>query len=405
MTFGMMRLIIELGLSLHFFLRLRLAFGGGWWQAPVLLGLGLLLAPMFPQTRNLLPQPVLNIILQITPYWSGYLICFTVLSIALDLLRLAILPFPDIVSHKWLTWLLAVILPLMAAMPLWAGFMEGASLTVIRTINFWRPLWPLFLLVSILLFLNIALAHGKISYPGLADFSWWKFFSLKRMVPLTLILSLGLSLFAYYEAYHPRLVNLSLSTSKMPPGRESLRIVQLTDVHLSGFIGHEELARVVEMVKGAKPDILVVTGDLVDGDISQRGGEADLLATIKPPYGSYAVLGNHELYRGTRNSLDFYQRAGLRLLRGEAVATAGIVIAGVDDEAFGDSGNQKAPVQLLRAYAQDPRFMLFLKHRPRLTPGTAGLFDLQLSGHTHGGQIWPGHYLIKRANGVVSGLH
>ena len=336
MSFRLMRLIFEAGLGLHFFLRLRLAFGGGWWQLPVLLILGVYLSPRVPYLRAWLPSQALDYILLFTPYITGFLICFTMLAIFFDLLRLLTMLFSAIAK---------------------------------------------------------------------ADFSWGKIFAAKRLVPVTLILSAALFGYGYYEAYHPRLVHISLASKKLPPGVERLRIVQLSDVHLSHFLGYRELEKIVELAQSAQPDILTVTGDLVDSDMSGRSAEADLLSTIKAPYGAFGVLGNHELYVGANNSIAFYKRAGLTLLRGEAKVSGGLVIAGVDDEAFRESGNRKSALQLLRDYKDDPRFVLFLKHRPQLAPGTAGLFDLQLSGHTHGGQIWPAHYLVGRANGVVNGLH
>lgn len=240
----------------------------------------------------------------------------------------------------------------------------------------------------------------------LAGKSWWGLLAAKKAVPAALILAFLLAAFSYYEAFHPRVAKVELFSSRLPDGLESLRIVQLTDVHLSRFIGRSNLKGMVDKAQAAQPDILVVTGDLVDADMSQRMGEAELLAAFQLRFGSYAVLGNHEMYAGQVNSVNFYKKAGLHLLRGEAVEAGGLIIAGIDDEAFGSRGNVLPPDKLLDAYRTDPRFVLFLKHRPEPAPGTDGLFDLQLSGHTHGGQIFPGHLIIKKANGgFLHGLY
>ncbi len=334
MSFYSMRLLLEVTLSLHFFLRCRAAFGGGWWQLPVLIGLGLLAAPQIFRGRPWLVDSWGEVLASAAPLWSGFLILFLVVAVGLDLARL-------------LTGL--------------AGLVSGRS--------------------------------------------WWKLLAARRAVPLALILTAALAVHSYYMAYHPRLVRVEVPTAKLPAGEDRLRIVQLTDVHLSRLIGLEDLRRMAGLVREARPDILVVTGDLVDMDMSLRRGEAELLAGLTPRYGSFAVTGNHELYAGEDNALAFFRASGLHLLRGEAVTAGGIVIAGIDDEVFGGRSNHQPADRLLGQHQGDGRFILFLKHRPALAPDTAGRFDLQLSGHTHGGQIWPGHYLIQRVNGFLSGLH
>ena len=335
MSFYAMRLLIELSLSLHFFIRLRAAFGGGWWQLPVLLWMGLMLIPIFMQGSGLVPRSVMDVLPYVWPLWLGFLLFFTLAAISLDGLRL----------------------------------LTGAA--------------------------------GAVS-----GHSWWAVLKAKRAVPAALGLALLMSLYSYYMAYNPRLVKVAFQSGKLPEGVDSLRIVHLTDIHLSRFVTNRDLRRIAALAARAEPDILVVTGDLVDTDMKNRQDDALVFTeTIKPRYGSFAVFGNHERYAGEKNSADFYRAAGLRLLRGEAVESGGIVVAGVDDEGFGESANRQPAGQLLRSFKDSGKFVLFLKHRPALAPGTAEVFDLQLSGHTHGGQIWPGHFLIKRVNGVLHGLH
>jgi predicted MPP superfamily phosphohydrolase len=235
-----------------------------------------------------------------------------------------------------------------------------------------------------------------------APAAWGGLLSAGNKAGLALMLAAALTLHSYSMAYRPRLVTVELTTGKLPAGVDELRIVQVSDTHLSHLIGYAELKRQLDLVEEAAPDLVVFTGDLLD---SPRGAayerEAALLAALRPRLGVFAVLGNHERYFGLPEALDFYRRAGLNLLRGRAEETGGLVVAGVDDEAF---GGQEDAARLLEGFRDDPRFIIFLKHRP--ATGAQGFFDLQLSGHTHGGQIWPNHFLAARANnGLLHGLH
>ena len=144
-------------------------------------------------------------------------------------------------------------------------------------------------------------------------------------------------------------------------------------------------------VKAADPDILVSTGDLVDGQINDLPGLAELLREINPRYGKFAITGNHEFYAGLNHAMDFTERAGFTILRGEGITITGLInIVGVDDPAGKRYGLLKGVVEKELLSGLPPeKFTLFLKHRPLLDRDALGLFDLQLSGHTHKGQIFP----------------
>lgn len=206
---------------------------------------------------------------------------------------------------------------------------------------------------------------------------------------IPLAFSLLASLYGYFEARDIHVERLQIETSKIPAGMERLRIVQISDVHLGLIVRAERLRMILDEVKKANPDILVSTGDLVDGQINGLPGLAELLLEINPKYGKYAITGNHEFYAGLDQALEFTERAGFKVLRGEAVS--GIInIAGVDDSTGKFFGLfREVPERELLAGLPKERFTLFLKHRPLLDEGSAGLFDLQLSGHTHKGQIFP----------------
>jgi predicted MPP superfamily phosphohydrolase len=162
----------------------------------------------------------------------------------------------------------------------------------------------------------------------------------------------------------------------------------------------------MEIVRAAKPDFFLMGGDLVDGDMSGRDRESELLQSHGAKYGAFAVTGNHEFYSGVDQAVDFMRRSGFTVLRGERADVAGVAIIGLDDPAVmgrGFYGSEVLPGGL--DFSRPPgALVLLLKHRPQVVEGTEGKFDLQLSGHTHGGQIWPFGYLVKWVNESEQGL-
>ena len=212
--------------------------------------------------------------------------------------------------------------------------------------------------------------------------------------------------YALVEATAIQTEHVVITSPKIPASLDRLRIVQISDMHLGLIIGNRRLGRILDAVRAAKPDILVSTGDLLDGQID---GIADLetqFRAINPAYGKYAVNGNHEYYVGIGLAEKFYKGAGFTLLRNETLHIPGVaIVAGVDDPAAGRFGLSSGITekQILRDLPGE-RFVLLLKHRPHLDGGVKGLFDLQLSGHTHRGQIFPFTLIIQMMYPIASGL-
>lgn len=208
------------------------------------------------------------------------------------------------------------------------------------------------------------------------------------------------------EAANIRLKEVRLSTPKLARGAAPVRIVQVTDIHLSPILKARTLAKIIRLVNKAAPDVLVCTGDLSDEPYKIGKSLAEMLATVRAPMGKFGCLGNHEYYTGLQNSLSFYQTAGLKTLRGESVVAGPVRIVGVDDPA----GLQRREPCFLDepaalAGADGTRPVVLLKHQPRINPASAGRFDLQLSGHLHGGQIFPFNLVVYCFYPITSGLH
>jgi hypothetical protein len=219
-------------------------------------------------------------------------------------------------------------------------------------------------------------------------------------------ISLVINVYGYFEAKDIRLERVRIETTKLPYGIDRLTIAQISDVHLGLVNRGERFRPMLNAVKDAKPDIFVVTGDLVDAQINHLTGLAEMLGEIKAKYGKYAIMGNHEYYAGPEKSLAFIRAAGLTMLRDEAVMDGPITIVGVDDRTAAQLNvrHPSAEKELLKGLSRD-KFILFLKHQPRIDPNTIGLFDLQLSGHTHKGQIFPFTLLTRLMFPLDAGNH
>ena len=174
------------------------------------------------------------------------------------------------------------------------------------------------------------------------------------------------------------------------------------------MVGRRETERVVALVRQLAPDMLVCTGDLLDASADHLTPLAAGFANLHPPLGKYAVLGNHEYYAGLSESLAFLRAAGFRVLRGEiAKPSPNVQIAGVDDAVRDATDAPTPPAQEDAVLPEEEHrpFTVLLKHRPTTRPAAEGRFDLQLSGHTHGGQIFPFHVFVRCLYPRYRGLH
>ena len=211
---------------------------------------------------------------------------------------------------------------------------------------------------------------------------------------VSLLLALLINVYGYYEAGHLRIERLTINTPKLPVGVERIRIAQISDLHLGIIVGDGMLKKVIQKIANEAPDVIVSTGDLVDGTIRHIKHLPERLRELEPPLGKFAVMGNHEIYGGKTLTIKFIEDSGFRLLREEGV-TAGdaINIAGMDftggEVAAYENGPEARPEHEVLLGLPKGLFTLLLKHQSSVEDRSLGLFDLQLSGHTHGGQIFP----------------
>jgi hypothetical protein len=207
----------------------------------------------------------------------------------------------------------------------------------------------------------------------------------------------------------PALRRIEITLARWPHALDGYRIVQLSDIHLGPILDRRFAAHLVERCRALAPDLIVITGDLVDGSVTRVAAEVAPLAALHARHGVFFITGNHDHYSGADAWVRRVQSLGIRVLRNERVrlgdGDAVFDLAGVDDHhaaLFGGAFREDVPAALA---GRDPaRALILLAHDPATFREAAGFgVDLQLSGHTHGGQIWPFNYFVRLATPFVAG--
>lgn len=251
----------------------------------------------------------------------------------------------------------------------------------------WMSVLFIFFALSILFDFFCLVGHtGNMAFfaslPGLS--SRFVFF-------FTLLVSFCVNTYGYFEAQNPKTEKMTIESAAIPEKIGRIRIVQISDVHIGIIVRGKRLKKIVDKVTETRPDILVSTGNLLDGQINNLAESTLLLRNIRPRYGKFAITGNHEFYAGIHESTVFTRNSGFSFLRNKGTIAAGVInIIGIDDTVW--NGNSfsyiNAEVQLLNRFPRE-NYTILLKHRPIVNSNAAGLFNIQLSGHTHKGQIFP----------------
>jgi predicted MPP superfamily phosphohydrolase len=208
--------------------------------------------------------------------------------------------------------------------------------------------------------------------------------------------------------YEARFVKLEKVDIKIKNLKEPYKIAQISDLHIGGLINRDFVREMVERINILNPDIVVITGDLIDIDILRAMDTVDELAKLKSKFGTYYVVGNHEYFHGVEKIITAVKSLGIRVLENENVYVGenerGFNLAGVYD-IMGYRTETYMPnlVKALKDKKDSPT--LLLAHQPKFIQEVVGGVDLMLSGHTHGGQIYPFRFLVALQQPYVSGLH
>jgi len=209
-----------------------------------------------------------------------------------------------------------------------------------------------------------------------------------------------------------RIVSVEVPLANLPPALQGFLIAQISDVHVGSQIKRQYVDAIVDAVNGLKADLIAVTGDLVDGSVPDLSRHVAPFGRLSARHGTFLVTGNHEYYSGERAWTAEFTRLGLRVLLNEHVVVrhggAPLVVAGVTDySAHHFNPEQRSdPVAALWGAPTDAGARILLAHQPRSASAAASAgFDLQLSGHTHGGQFWPWNLFVRLQQPFTAGLH
>ncbi|MDW7710029.1 MAG: metallophosphoesterase [Deferrisomatales bacterium] len=313
--------------------------------------------------------------------------------------------YPLLTGHPFLPALAGLWMAAMVVSPILVRLLDGAgheqTARAVAWIGYgWMGLLFLaFCLFAILQALDLlALALGR-ALPALSGLT----LRTATSAAACLLVTSAVGIYGFFEAANLRVETVRLTTEKLPPGIDELRIAQVSDLHLGLVHRDEALAPVISAVRELEPDLLVASGDIVDAQMDHLEALTALWQRLDLPLGKFAVTGNHEYYAGLEQGLDFLVRSGFTVLRNEAVTVADtLVVAGVDDPAGSRTPDDAA---VLGPADTGTLFTVLLKHRPWVSETATGLFDLQLSGHTHRGQIFPFHFFVRKAYPYFAGLY
>ncbi|WP_436774562.1 metallophosphoesterase [Yinghuangia sp. YIM S09857] len=209
---------------------------------------------------------------------------------------------------------------------------------------------------------------------------------------------------AYGVLRGPRVKRVTVPLAKLPRAAHGFRIAVVSDIHLGPILGRGHAQRVVDAVNSTNPDLITIVGDLVDGSVANLRSAAEPLRQLRARHGSFFVTGNHEYFSGADEWVEHVRELGIHPLQNARVELPAFDLAGVNDFAGEDEGDGPDFAKAL-GDRDRTRASVLLAHQPVAIHDAVDFgVDLQLSGHTHGGQLWPGNWIAELANPTVAGL-
>lgn len=202
----------------------------------------------------------------------------------------------------------------------------------------------------------------------------------------------------------PKVKQVTVPLANLPRAAHGMRVAVVSDIHLGPILGRGFAERVVETINGTQPDLIAVVGDLVDGSVEHLRSAVEPLSRLKARHGAYFVTGNHEYFSGAEEWIEHVQELGMHMLANSRVELPYFDLAGVND-IQGKRLDQGPDFAAALGNRDLGRTAVLMAHQPvQIHDAVKFGVDLQLSGHTHGGQVWPGNLIAGLANPTVAGL-
>ena len=340
-----------------------------------------------------------------------------------------VVPAFSFLLHAYVAWRL---LPFLSGWP-WAFALLAALLAVsslaiplgLLTRKTWsqrngeRMVWVSWVAVGLFssLFVLTLLRDLSLGLVAIAHMFWPALPSWQDLAPVSslmvLLAAILIAAFGFVNARRTAsVVHVEVPIPSLPEALSGLRIVQISDIHVGPTIKRTYLKSIVERVNSLDADLVTVTGDLVDGSVADLAQHVAPIEHLASRHGTFFVTGNHEYYSGAEAWIAELRRLNVRVLLNEHVVlqhnAEAFIVAGVTDVGAHHfiASHRSDPRIALRNAPPHAAFKLLLAHQPRSAAAAADAgFDLQLSGHTHGGQFLPWNFLVRLQQPFVSGLH
>ena len=311
---------------------------------------------------------------------------------------------------RWVRWVVALVLVGLTALAL-AGFdVWGGSFTPAQM----RPaVWLGQAFLATCLYLFLGLGAVWLVCVGIWLVRWQHDHGrdgrrrLNRVAsPLVAVAAVAVTAYGAFEAASPSVTRFEVASPELPPQFDGVRVALVTDLHAGAVRSAAFTRQVVDLVNAEHPDVVVIAGDLVDGTAARYAPEIAPLADLEAPLGVYATTGNHEMFRDTANWVTAFEAVGLTMLENSAVPLerdgATITLAGVHD--LTGEAEWAPDVDAALAGTDAGSYTLFAAHQPLQALDVEGRgVDLQVSGHTHGGQMWPINHLVPLQQPMLEG--
>ncbi len=295
----------------------------------------------------------------------------------------------------WVFWSLVATYPLGRFLE--RVYLSGLSDFLVWTGSFWLAAMLYFFLVVFLIDFIRLINYIVPFYPAIIR-NYYETFKLYLM--LAVIGGVLITIVAgHINAIHPRIKTLNIHINKPANGLNSLNAVLVSDIHLGTLMGNGRVSKMVEKIQRLNPDIILLAGDVLDEDLAPvlRENTGETLRRLNAPMGVYAVMGNHEYIGGSENAYQYLKDHGLTVLRDSVIKVKDsfYLVGREDRDKPRFSGKERKDIPELLQQVNSDLPVLLMDHQPyELKEAAASGADLQVSGHTHDGQMWPLNYII-----------